>query len=186
MKRFLLPNAGANLKNTQVAIALGIAECEKLGVQDFTVVVGTKENFESTEIGKLLGNILTRSRKLSDEEMLEKLRGVLTQHGRISGILIDEAEDLPSSSAFRNRFGSLVSAYRLIGYDPDIDYNFIEINRQIRKKHPEIMADVMGKLRQMGASIVLDEKTDLIFVNEEWTVSIVLCRYQQTDAGTAR
>jgi len=56
MKRFLLPNAGANLKNTQVAIALGIAESEKLGVQDFTVVVGTKENFESTEIGKLLGN----------------------------------------------------------------------------------------------------------------------------------
>ncbi len=56
MKRFLLPNAGANLKNTQVAIALSIAECQKLGVQDFTVVVGTKENFESTEIGKLLGN----------------------------------------------------------------------------------------------------------------------------------
>ena len=132
------------------------------------------------------GLILTRSRKLSDEEMLEKLRGVLTQHGRISGILIDEAEDLPSSSAFRNRFGSLVSAYRLIGYDPDIDYNFIEINRQIRKKHPEIMAEVMGKLRQIGANIVLDEKTDLIFVNDEWTVSIVLCRYQQTDAGTAR
>src|ERR1700691_754573 len=30
------------------------------------------------------GIILTRSRKWSDEEMLEKLRGVLTQHGRIS------------------------------------------------------------------------------------------------------
>ena len=59
--------------------------------------------------------ILTRSHKWSDEEMLEKLRGILTQHGRISGILIDEADDLPSSSAFRNRFGSLVSAYRLIG-----------------------------------------------------------------------
>jgi predicted DNA-binding transcriptional regulator YafY len=57
MKKFLLPNAGANLKNTQVAIALSIAECQKLGVQDFSVVVGTKENFESTEIGKLLGNI---------------------------------------------------------------------------------------------------------------------------------
>jgi hypothetical protein len=42
MKRFLLPNAGADVKNTQVAIALGITECEKLGIQDFTVVVGTK------------------------------------------------------------------------------------------------------------------------------------------------
>ena len=132
------------------------------------------------------GIILTRSRKWSDEEMLEKLRGILTQHGRISGILIDEAEDLPSSSAFRNRFGSLVSAYRLIGYDPEIDYRFIEINRQIRKKHPEIIAEVLEKLRQMGSSVSIDEKTDLIFVNEEWTVSIVLCRYQQSEAGTAR
>ena len=132
------------------------------------------------------GIILTRSRKWSDEEMLEKLRGILTQHGRISGILIDEAEDLPSSSAFRNRFGSLVSAYRLIGYDPEIDYSFIEINRQIRKKHPEIIAEVLEKLRQMGSSVSIDEKTDLIFVNEEWTVSIVLCRHQQSEAGTAR
>jgi DNA invertase Pin-like site-specific DNA recombinase len=130
--------------------------------------------------------ILTRSHKWSDEEMLEKLRGILTQHGRISGILIDEAEDLPSSSAFRNRFGSLVSAYRLIGYDPEIDYSFIEINRQLRKKHPEIVAEVLQKLRQMGSSVSIDEKTDMISVNEEWTVSIVLCRYQQSEAGTAR
>jgi DNA invertase Pin-like site-specific DNA recombinase len=132
------------------------------------------------------GIILTRSRKLSDEEMLERLRAVLTRHGRISGILIDEAEDLPSSSAFRNRFGSLVSAYRLIGYDPEIDYSFIEINRQIRKRHPEIVAEVLEKLRQMGSSVTVDEKTDLLFVNEEWTVSIVLCRYQESEAGTAR
>jgi len=60
--------------------------------------------------------ILARSQKLTDEEMLEKLRTLLKQHGRISGILIDEAEGLPSSTAFRHRFGTLVSAYRLIGY----------------------------------------------------------------------
>ncbi len=132
------------------------------------------------------GIILTRSRKWSDEEMLEKLRGILTQHGRISGILIDEADDLPSSSAFRNRFGSLVSAYRLIGYDPEIDYSFIEINRQIRKRHPELVAEVVEKLRQIGSSVAIDEKTDLLLVNDEWTVSIVLCRCQQSEAGTAR
>ena len=132
------------------------------------------------------GIILTRSRKWSDEEMLEKLRGILSQHGRISGILIDEAEDLPSSSAFRNRFGSLVSAYRLIGYEPEIDYSFIEINRQIRRMHPEIVADVLGRLRQMGSTVTTDEKTDLFLVNDEWTVSVVLCRHQQTGAGTAR
>jgi hypothetical protein len=132
------------------------------------------------------GLILTRSRKWSDEEMLEKLRGILSQHGRISGILIDEAEDLPSSSAFRNRFGSLVSAYKLIGYEPEIDYSFIEINRIIRRRHPEIVAEVLEKLRQMGSSVVIDPKTDLIVVNDEWTVSMVLCRHHQSPAGNSR
>ncbi len=141
---------------------------------------------DSTLFMAAQGIILTRSRKWSDEEMLEKLRGILSRHGRISGILIDEAEDLPSSAAFRNRFGSLVSAYRLIGYDPEIDYSFIEINRQIRKRHPEIVAEVLEKLRQMGSSVVIDEMTDLIVVNDEWTVSMVLCRHHVSAAGSAR
>jgi DNA invertase Pin-like site-specific DNA recombinase len=130
--------------------------------------------------------ILNRSRKLTDDEMLEKLREVLSKNGRISGFLIDETENLPSSSAFRNRFGSLVSAYQLIGYDPEIDYSFIEINRQIRKRHPEIMAEIIEKLRQIGSMVAVDEETDLLCVNDEWTVSVVLCRYQQTSAGSAR
>ena len=118
--------------------------------------------------------------------MLEKLRGVLTQHGRISGILIDDTDDLPSSSAFRNRFGSLVSAYRLIGYSPEIDYGFIEINRQIRQRNPQIVAEVIEKIRQTGSTVTVDEKTDLLLVNGEWTASLVLCRHQETGAGAAR
>src|SRR5439155_21476795 len=94
---------------------------------------------------KVQGVILARSRKLSNDQMLEKLRGLYKQHGRINGILIDEAEDLPSSSAFRNRFGSLVTAYKLIGYDPQIDYSFIEINRRLRKEHPQIVSSVIGR-----------------------------------------
>jgi Recombinase/Resolvase, N terminal domain len=45
--------------------------------------------------------ILAKSRRLSDEELLEKLRAVLKEHGRISGIIIDEGEGLPSSPSLR-------------------------------------------------------------------------------------
>ena len=75
----------------------------------------------------------------------------LSKHGRICGMLIDEAEGLPSSAAFSHRFGSLVSAYRLIGYDPGIDYSFIEINRRLRKQHPEIVASVIQQIEALGA-----------------------------------
>ncbi len=130
--------------------------------------------------------ILARSQKFTDEEMLEKLRGLLKQHGHINGILIDEADDLPSSAAFRYRFGSLISAYQLIGYDPQIDYSFIEINRRLRKQHPEIVASVIQKIETLGASAAWDEKTDLLWVNNEMRVSIVLCRHTMTIAGSSR
>jgi DNA invertase Pin-like site-specific DNA recombinase len=130
--------------------------------------------------------ILARSQKLSDEEMLEKLRGLLQQHGRIGGIIIDEAEDLPSSAAYRHRFGSLVSAYRLIGYDPGIDYSFIEANRKLRQRHPEMVAAVIKDIQALGATATWDDDADLIHLNNELRVSIVLCRHTTTDAGSSR
>ncbi len=132
------------------------------------------------------GIILARSRKLTNEEMLEKLRGVLKQHGRINGILIDEAQDLPSSAAFRHRFGSLVSAYQLIGYDPGIDYSFIEINRKLRKEHPEIVASVIRRIGDLGAVAAWDERAQLLHLNNELRVSIVLCRHWITAGGSSR
>ena len=130
--------------------------------------------------------ILARCQKLTDEEMLAKLRGLLSQHGHISGILIDEADDLPSSAAFRHRFGSLVSAYGLIGYDPQIDYSFIEINRKLRKQQPQIVALVIQSIEALGASASWDEKTELLWLNNELRVSIVLCRHTTTFAGSSR
>ena len=78
------------------------------------------------------GIIQARSHRFTDEDMLSKLRGLLSQHGKISGFLIDETEDMPSSSAYRTRFGSLVKAYHLIGYTPQIDYAYIEVSRRFR------------------------------------------------------
>jgi len=135
---------------------------------------------------KIQGVILARSHKLSNEQMLERLRGVLKQHGRISGILLDEAEDLPSSSAFRNRFGSLVTAYRLIGYDPEVDYSFIEVNRRLRKEHPQIVSSVVTRIGELGGQAAWDEELEILYLNNELRVSIVLCRHVTTLAGSSR
>lgn len=130
--------------------------------------------------------ILARSQKLTNEEMLEKLRALLKQHGRISGILIDETEGLPASTAFRHRFGTLVNAYKLIGYDPGIDYSFIEENRRLRKRHPELVAEVIQQISNLGAQAVWNAESELLEVNGEMRVSIVLCRHTETIAGSSR
>jgi hypothetical protein len=130
--------------------------------------------------------ILARSRRFTEEEMLAALRTVLSQHGRISGILIDEMEGLPSSTAFRSRFGSLLSAYRLVGYDPGIDYEFIEINRRLRVEHADIVATVIHQIEGLGATVSRDVETDLLLLNQELRMSIVVCRHRFTVAGASR
>lgn len=132
------------------------------------------------------GIILARSHRLSDEEMLEKLRGLFTRHGRVSGIIIDESEGMPSSAAFRHRFGTLIRAYQLIGYTPAINYSFIEINRKLREMFPEVVKTVIEGLQRMGAAVTRDEKTDLLDLNGEISTSLVLCRCNFTPAGSSR
>jgi hypothetical protein len=58
--------------------------------------------------------IQARHRHLSDDELLDRLRSLLTRHGNLSGLLIDEAEEMPSSSVYTSRFGGLYRAYGFV------------------------------------------------------------------------
>ena len=60
--------------------------------------------------------ITARSARLSHEELLDHLKRLYANAGRLTGALIDQTPDMPSSSAYRSRFGSLARAYERIGY----------------------------------------------------------------------
>lgn len=130
--------------------------------------------------------ILARSYRLSDDEMLAALRRVLLRHGYLSGMVIDETSDCPSSSAYAGRFGSLIRTYNLIGYTPDRDYRYLEINRRLRELHPGIVSDAMAAMTAAGAQVTRNSATGLLQVNDEFTVSLALCRCRTTTAGATR
>lgn len=127
-----------------------------------------------------------RSQQFSDEDMLKALTPLLERHGYLSGLIIDEADNCPSSSVYTQRFGSLLRAYALVGFQPDRDYRYIEINRHLRAMHPIIIAETVGQIRSHGALVVIDPKTQLIWVNDEFTVSLVLSRCLTFTSGSRR
>ena len=57
-----------------------------------------------------------RRKGLSDEQMLNALRGLLRRHGYLSVALIERSAGVPSSVLYNTRFGGLKQTYRLIGY----------------------------------------------------------------------
>lgn len=125
------------------------------------------------------GIINARARRFSNDELLQKLRDLQAKKGYLSALIINESPDMPSSSIYSSRFGSLVRAYQLIGYDPERDYSFIEINRFLRELHKNIFEETIGKIQEIGGDVKIDAENDLLNVNDYFTTSIVICRCKQ-------
>lgn len=130
--------------------------------------------------------IEARHQHLSDDELLDRLRILLKDCGRLSGILIDESEQMPSSSCYSTRFGSLVRAYELIGWSPKRDYAYIEINRKLRQKYPEVVGAIIDDLQSSGATVAVNPKSSVLTINAEYTASLILARCRETRAGSHR
>ena len=132
------------------------------------------------------GIFLARNRRFTDEEMLGLLRALLAKHDMLSSFLIDSADDMPASSAYRTRFGSLLRAYQLAGYRPDRDYRYLEINRALGQLHPQLIDNMLRELNAAGAHVTRDLSTDLLLINGEYTASMALSRCRQTATGLLR
>ncbi len=130
--------------------------------------------------------IKARSFRLSDAELLEALCDLRERNGLLSGLIIDEAEGMPSSSAYRSRFGSLLRAYQLVGYVPRRDYRYIEINRALRLLYPKVISNVIDGFRSTGCNLVQNSVTDLFTINGEISLSVIIVRCRQTQAGSYR
>ena len=119
-----------------------------------------------------------RTRRYSDEELLERLRTFI-RIGAPLGLIINETDGMPSPSVYTHRFGSL---------DPRVPdggiyagYGIIGILRSTacfasctrRSSHRR-----RRKSPSLGGAVSRDPATDLLRVNAEFTVSLVLARCQ--------
>jgi hypothetical protein len=128
-----------------------------------------------------------RNKKTTDEELLQGLRDLYARQGRLSALIIDEADYLPPSSLFRTRFGGLLRAYRMIGYTPERDYQYVAINQRLRVLHAEIVSDVVHNIENLcGRQIPVDPESCLLEMNYNLFVSVVISRCFITPAGTRR
>lgn len=121
--------------------------------------------------------------RYSDEELIERLKGLYKHRGFLSGLVIDESDGMPSSSVYVHRFGSLIRAYQMVGFSPGRDYQYVEVNRLLRQMHPQILCETEARIAQLGGSVVRDPATDMLWVNDEFSASIVMARCNVGESG---
>jgi DNA invertase Pin-like site-specific DNA recombinase len=148
---------------------------------------GAFEGIVPLEIFMTAQEIITaRSARLSDEELLDHLKRLYADAGELSGVLIDQAADMPSASTYASRFGSLSRAYGLIGHQRNLDHERIEVNRRLRALDPEIVKRTEAAIASAGGTVHCDVKSGLLHLNDELVISLVLARCQTLPDGRHR
>jgi DNA invertase Pin-like site-specific DNA recombinase len=132
------------------------------------------------------GILRARAQRYTNEELLGKLRELYQRYGYLSGLIINEAEGVPSASVYIHRFGSLIRAYQTVGFNPERDYRFLEVNQYLRRMHPQIVGQTERAISDLGGFVLRDPATDLLALNGEFSVSLVLARCQVLDNGRRR
>ena len=129
------------------------------------------------------GIIRARAYRYTDQELIERLRALYQNRGFLSGLIIDETDGMPSTSIYAHRFGSLIRAYEMVGFTPDRDYQYLEINKFLRRFHPEIVNQTESQIALLGGVVRRDPATDILRVNDEFNISLVLARCQTPESG---
>lgn len=119
----------------------------------------------------------------SDEEMLKRLRVLLHRRGRLSRDIINETQGIPGSVAYLTRFGSLRAAYRLIGYSPKRNYEYIE-SRTVRRDMIKTLAlEVAAGLAKSGEDVRIDQVHQILRVHTV-AISFRVARSRLAPAAT--
>jgi len=132
------------------------------------------------------GIMRARAQRYTDEELVAKLRELYERHGYLSGLVINESEGMPSAAVYASRFGSLIRAYQAVGFNPERDYRYLEVNQFLRRLHPQILSQTEQAIADLGGAVQRDPATDLLMLNGEFSVSLVLSRCQVLDNGRRR
>jgi hypothetical protein len=122
--------------------------------------------------------IAQRRSNYLDQQLLEKLSALLSTSGRLTTSIIDEDKDAASYNTYRLRFGSLLTAYQLIGYTPDRSFLPSEKREFQRHVRDTTLANIISVIEQTGCQVEREPKTHSITVDGEISISVsaLLCR----------
>ncbi|WP_050991067.1 recombinase family protein [Bradyrhizobium genomosp. I (2014)] len=114
---------------------------------------------------------------LTEEEMLVRLRRTLLKEGKLSVGIIDRTPGLPCVATCQVHFGSMRNLYRLLGYTPKRNYEFLESRPIWSELKTRLASRIEAAVRKAGCRTSTGGWTDSLRVNGSICVSIRAARW---------
>ena len=123
----------------------------------------------------------------SDEDILNNLRALLVQKGRLSLRLIKNAPAMPSPSTFRKRFGSLRRAYGLIGYGKPEQFGPIDLRARTMALREQLLREIAGLFPKEVTVVSRGGRwRTRLRIGNRFTVSVLVARAIRAWTNTVR
>src|SRR5262249_1930039 len=114
-----------------------------------------------------------RAKRRTKPEMLKALQRLWRRKGALDADLIDAAKDMPSSTTFTRRFGSLSAAYDLIGFRHR-DSSFLAARRTTKGILEKLCEEICFRIRAVGATAARGSGPGSLVINGNLSAKVVM------------
>lgn len=145
----------------------------------------TRETFETVQ--RIVDGRRTYPSKQSNEQMLNGLRCLFREKNKLNSTIISDAPDLLKLGTYRQRFGSLIIAYKRVGFRPSQSICGAVLRTSRGNRLREALFDKIHSLfRNMRPIRIEGQKRKALEVDERFRISVQICRPKWTDARQLR
>ncbi len=111
-----------------------------------------------------------RRARTDPEKMLEGLRLLFREAGQLSYESISACPSIPSAEAYIEKFGGLLKAYELVGYEPRRNYRNCEATQRRVGQQRQLLQRFARDLRSLGVPCEFVSSGRRLVVSQEVTV----------------
>jgi hypothetical protein len=91
--------------------------------------------------------------RIDSDRAIGRLRELFVRHGHLSADLINRTPGMPGSVFYEERFGGLLRAYALVGFEPDRDYRFLTGYTARRRRVFQLRNNVASAMQARGMTV---------------------------------
>jgi DNA invertase Pin-like site-specific DNA recombinase len=120
--------------------------------------------------------LLKASRRLTDQELLDRLAALLRRKGRLTVKIVTDCKTTPHPKTYSDRFGSLAKAWELVGFEAAPRYHITKFKEEIDRVIRSVADDTIIDLRGSGVNASFLDELHLLTMSGGLTVVVAVAR----------
>ncbi len=112
---------------------------------------------------------------LSDIDLLNYLTAAWCTNGYLSIPSVNRNPVCPTAPTYRDHFGHITKAYRLIGYRQAHTYRYSKISGKMRHVHRSTLSQLISAIK--NNAVAFDETEQVVRINDSMTVAVFVLPY---------